>query len=695
MHRLLFEIGTEELPPSEMANVLPALVTNAGKLLDDARLGYRDIRSFTTPRRLAVTVDGLEERQPSRTTTVTGPPKKAAFDAQGKPTKAAEGFARSNGVTVDRLTTVATERGEYLAFERHEAGEPASVVLPAVLERLAFSLPFSKQMRWGAGDVRYTRPIRWVVALLDTVVLPLALAGVEAGRLTRGHRFLAPAAITLEGADAGAYASALEQAFVIADLGTRRERIAGQLVSAFADPAYRVDVDPKTLEIVVHLVECPATIVGQFPKEYLDLPREVVETPIRHHQKSFTVVTNDGTLAPYFVSVSNMPGCDPTEIRRGNERVIRARLADADFYFREDLKTTPEDRVRRLEGMVFQERLGSLREKTDRLIGLVEYLATRAPGTRANVLHRAALLSKSDLASGMVREFPELEGIMGGEYAMRAGESAPVAHAIREHYLPRSADGALPESPEGAVLGVADKIDTIVGCIGVGLLPTGSQDPYALRRQAQGVVQIAITRRDEIGLSLAGVVDRALDLLADKLTEPRDVTRQRVLEFFRPRLVAILTAHGARLDVVDAVLSSGFDEPCDVVKRVDALTTLMGRDDWDPLVVTFKRAINILPAGFDAGVDPSRFVHDAERRLHEAIAQRGASVRAALEAGRYTVALSEIAALRAPVDAFFEAVLVMDKDPTVRNNRLALLKVLANWLLPVADLRKIQASLSA
>ena len=686
---LLFEVGAEELPPSDLPDVLEALRTNAARDLADARLPYESLTIYSTPRRLAILARGLADRQPSQRGTVTGPPKKAAFDASGKPTKAAEGFARSQGVGVDQLVTISTERGEYLAVDRVEEGRAAADVLPDLLARLVTSLPFSKQMRWGDGEPRFSRPVRWVVALLDDVLLPVTVTGVPSGRITYGHRFLAPGPIVLSRPDE--YVARLEAARVLVDLDRRRAMIRQLVEAAAADIGQRALVDAGTLETVTHLVEWPAAVVGGFPKEFLDLPRQVVETPIRHHQRCFVMETADGRLVPHFVAVSNMPGVDSAEIRRGNERVIRARLADADFYFREDLKTTPEARLALLAGMVLQERLGTLREKTDRVVALASELATMAPGVQAEALARAALLAKSDLASGMVREFPELEGVIGEEYAVRAGEPRVVARAIREHYLPRSAEGTLPESLEGALLAIADKVDTIVGIIGVGLMPTGSQDPYALRRHAQGVIQIAIASGDRLALSLNALVGRAIELLRPKLTEPPETTRDRVLEFFRARLATILVMRGSRPDVVDAAIASGFDRPADVVKRVEALTTLMRRPDWEPLVVTFKRTINILPPTFTGDVSADRFRHDAERQLHEATTACRGAVTTALAAGDYAEALSRLAGLRPAVDAFFDAVMVMDKDAAVRDNRLALLRALAGLLLPIADLRKIQA----
>jgi glycyl-tRNA synthetase beta chain len=685
-HALLFEVGTEELPPSELPAVLRALEEGATRLLAEAHLACESVRVYSTPRRLAIAVGGLAEHQERRTVTVTGPPKKAAFDASGAPTRAAVGFARAQGVDLDRLKVILTERGEYLAAEREEGGQPAGSVLPAVLDRLAASLPFARQMRWGSGDVRFSRPVRWVVALLDDAVLPLSVAGVPSDRVTYGHRFLAPAPIRLTGPSE--YLARLRAGMVLADVDTRRAEVLREIEGAGVRHGFRPVVDEATLDAVVHLVEWPMAVVGSLAKVFLDLPRPVVETPIRRHQRCFTAERSDGGLAPFFVAISNMPGCDPSEIRRGNERVIGARLADADFYFREDLRSSPADRLPRLATMVFQERLGSLLEKTERVEALTEHLAGPAAEAVRAAAVRAARLAKTDLASGMVREFPELQGIIGETYALRAGESPPVARAIREQYLPRGADDDLPGSTEGALLAIADKVDTVVGCLGVGLAPTGSQEPYALRRQAQGIVQIAVGA--DLPVSLHRLVERALDLLAGKLTESRETTRERALEFLRVRLATVMAARGLRADVAEAVLSRGFDDPARAVRKAEALTRMMSRPDWEALAIGFKRAINILPARPIAPPDPARFVDPAERHLHDEIGAGRPRVAAALGRDDYEEALGELARLRPAVDRFFEAVMVMDDDLAVRDNRLGLLRELAELVLPIADLRKIQ-----
>jgi glycyl-tRNA synthetase beta chain len=689
-HTLLFEVGTEELPPSELPTVLAALGERGHRALAEARLAFRSLEVYSTPRRLALLVSGLVERQASRRSTVTGPPKTAAFDAAGKPTRAADGFARSQGVRVDQLRTIDTDRGEYVAVDKEEPGRAAADVLPEVLVELVASLPFEKQMRWGVGDVRFSRPVRWLVAMLDEDVLPVSFAGVTAGRITYGHRFLHPAPITLLHPEE--YVGRLESAEVIPDVEKRRHAVLDVVEAAAKAHGYRAVIDPPTLETVVHLVESPAALVGTFPPEYLDLPYEVIETPIRHHQKCFVV--HDGksdSLTSAFVGVSNMPGTDQTNIRRGYERVVRARLADAKFYFDEDRKIRLEERLALLEKMVFQERLGTLKEKTDRLVMLTAYLARGASTVRANDLGRAALLCKCDLASGMVREFPELQGIMGATYSRYDKEAVAVSRAIHEHYRPRFADDDTPGSLEGALLSTADKLDTVVGIIGIGLMPSGSQDPYALRRQAQGVIQIALDFGDRFRLSLEEAVQQALELLAAKLTEPSGRVRERVLEFFRGRLATILVGRGYRADVVDAVVAGGFYDPSDVRRRVDALTALLRQPDWEPLVVTFKRTINILPERTSPSVVPPPLVDEAEHALYAETEQIAPEVRAATTRGEYETALTLLARLRPAVDRFFDAVMVMDKDPAVRDRRLGLLRAIADLLLPIADLRKVQA----
>lgn len=686
----LFEVGTEEMPSGELPGVLDALRVQAPRLLEAERLAFGAVQAFVTPRRLTLLVRGLADRQEAEVRQVIGPPAAKAFDAAGKPTQAAVGFARAQQVPVAELRRVQTERGEYVAAVREIPGEPMERVLPGLLERLLAGLPFSKQMRWGLGDVRFIRPIRWVLALYGDRALDLTLWGVRAAPVSRGHRFLAPGPFPV--ASVEGYLERLAAGHVVLDPEARRALIREQVVEAARAAGGAPVMDAGLLETITYMVEAPQAFVGRFPEAYLQLPRTLIETPIRHHQRSVPVEA-DGRLLPVFVAVSNLPTEDPAvleTIRRGHERVIRARLADADFYFREDRKVPLAERVPGLRGVVFQERLGTLYDKTQRLVALVETLATGLPEAARAEAVRAATLAKADLLTGSVREFPELEGFIGGEFALASGESPAVAQAIREQYLPRTAGDRLPASRLGAVLGVADRLDSVVACLGVGLVPTGSEDPYALRRQAQGLVAICLGV--PLRLSLGALIARALDLLADRLTEPREPVRARVLEFLRGRLLAALADRGVRPDVAEAALASGFDDPHQAFLRARALMGFLARPDFNSLLVTFKRVVNILPPGFAGRVDPGVFAQAEEEELHGAFLARRDRVVAALQGEAYEVALEELAALRPHVDRFFTGVMVMVPDLRLQENRLALLAKIGALLLAIGDLRRLQTA---
>lgn len=686
----LFELGTEEMPAGELPGALAALAAQAPELLGAARLPFAAVEAFATPRRLTLLVRGLADRQTKATRQVIGPPAGRAFDPAGKPTQAAIGFARAQEVPVTELRRVQTERGEYVAAVREIPGEPVERVLPDLLERLIAGLPFSKQMRWGQGEARFVRPIRWVLALYGDRPIPLTLYGVPATATSLGRRFLAPEPFPV--ASVGDYLERLAARHVVLDPAARRARIREQVVEAARKAGGTPVLDPELLETITFMVESPQAILGRFPEGYLRLPRALIETPIRHHQRCVPVEAQ-GRLLPVFITVSNLPTEDPAvleTIRRGNERVVRARLADADFYFREDQKVPLAERVPALRGVVFQERLGTLHDKTQRLIALVEPLAAGLGGSERVEARRAATLAKADLLTGSVREFPELQGFMGGEFALASGESPAVAQAIREQYLPRAAGDRLPASRLGAILGAADRFDSIVGCLGVGLVPSGSEDPYALRRQAQGLVAICLDI--PLRLSLGALIERALDLLADRLVEARDAVLERALDFLRGRLLAALVDRAIQPDVAEAVLASGFDDPHQALLRARALMGFLARPDFEPLLVTFKRVVNILPPGFEGRVDPGAFAEAEEGELYGAFLERRERVVAALAGEAYEEALGELAALRPPVDRFFTGVMVMVPDLRLQQNRLALLAEIGALLLAVGDLRRLQAA---
>jgi len=687
-HRdLLFEVGTEELPPSELGRARQHYLQEAKRLFAEARLEVLSGFSvYSTPRRLALMARRLAERQADLVREVIGPAKVVAYDKDGRPTRAAEGFARAQGVSVSDLLVTRTDRGEYLAARVQEGGRATVEVLLDLLPKVLLSIPWRKQMRWDETDLRFVRPIRWMACLYGGEVVPVRMGSTVASNFTHGHRFLDPGPHRL--LEASAYLAILREARVEPEVQLRRERIRKAVEQEAAREGGGPVIDGSLLEAVADLVEWPTAITGGFPPEYLDLPREVIITPMQHHQRYFPIESPvDGTLLPRFVAISNMEVADPSVIRSGYERVLKARLADAAFYFRQDLAITLEDRLPRLEQVVYQERLGTLAQKARRLAALGRWVAESVQPELLDVVERAALLAKVDLVTGMVREFPELEGIMGGEYARRGGEPESVARAMQEHYLPRFAGDRLPQSLAGAIVSVADRMDAVVGCLGVGVIPTGSEDPYGLRRRAAGAVMILMDF--PIRVSLAALVDQTVEGLDLALTESKTATRDRSIEFLRGRLATGLQERGIPADVVEAVLASGFDDPAAALKRAHAVTAFRARPDFESLLIAFKRVVNILPAGFSGTVDPGRFQDPAERALFEALAGRRGRIEEALAREAYETALEEIAALRPWVDQFFTAVLVMAEDRALQQNRLALLAEIARLLLPVADLRRL------
>ena len=684
---LFLEIGTEEIP----AGFLPAAMRDMERLLrkelENARLTFGTIQTFATPRRLAIAVADVESEQPRQELTLSGPSVKVAFDADGKPTKAALGFARANGVDVSELQQVETDKGAYLFISKVEEGRQTADLLPEMLPRLIGGIPFKKSMRWKDLDIRFARPMHWIVALYDGVVVPFTFGNLESGHLSRGHRFMAPATFPVKGL--ANWIDECERHFVTPDPAKRRDLIAREIERVAHAAGGEVNADEALLDEVSFLVEDATPIIGSFEDKYLQLPRELLITTMREHQRYFTLVDKEGKLLPRFITISNTRPEDPAVVARGNERVLRARLSDAMFFWTEDQKVKLETRLEALKNVVYQAKLGTSYEKVMRFRELAALLAAQLSPADSVLTDRAALLAKCDLETGMVYEFPELQGIMGREYALLEGEDARVARAIHEHYLPVEAGGELPSDHLGAFVSIADKIDTICGCFGVGLIPTGSADPYALRRSAIGVLSILLDRGYR--LSLTALVGKAVDLLTAKLTRPADEVKKDVLEFIRLRFFNMLTGQGQPQDVVDAVLSASFDDVIDAQERVKALAALKGREDFEPLAVAFKRVVNIIKGGVDTPVDAARFEAACEKTLYTEVQATAARVAAATQAGDYAAALQAIAALRGAVDDFFEGVMVMAEDEAVRINRLALLTGVARLFEDIADFAKIAA----
>ena len=676
---LLLEIGTEEVPAHVMPHLLTDLKRLAGDLLAEHRLAYESLRTIGTPRRTALLVTGLAERQEDVSTETRGPSVAIAFDAEGNPTKAGAGFARGQGIDPADLI----QRDGYVYASVHEKGAETATLLAELLPELIRAIPLPNSMRWGDLDFRFIRPIRWIVALYGTEVVPFTLANVTSGNTSRGHRTLAPAEFII--ASPADYEAACEKAFIIVDPERRRAMITEQITETAKACGGTAEITPDLLEEVLYLVEYPTALSGAFEEKYLALPAETVITPMRDHQRYFPVKAADDSLLPVFITVRNGGREHLDVVAHGNERVLRARLADAQFFFDEDRKKSLSEHREKLKTVVFQQGLGSMYEKTERLMGLVtaivEELAPDAAAYEAMEADacRAAELSKADLVTGMVTEFTELQGIMGREYALLDGEKPEVARAIDEQYMPRFAGDELPQSALGFALSVADKIDNIVGTFSRGKIPTGSQDPFALRRQALGLVLMLIEHESD--LLLSDLVEEASDLydLDVSLCQKMQVY---VADFIRLRLKNVLTERGVRYDVQEAVLTD-VDFVADVPVRAAYVERLLASDGADALVQSFVRVGNIARMTETGIVDPALFQAAEEGALHSAYE----NAIAARAEGADTLAAEQ--ALAKAIDAFFDAVMVMDKDERIKANRLSLLKNIDNYLLWTADYSKI------
>jgi glycyl-tRNA synthetase beta chain len=681
---LFLEIGCEEIPAGFIPRATAEMEAIITKELALARLSFSEIKTLATPRRLALVVKGIPAVQPDAELTATGPSVKAAYDASGKPTKAAEGFARGQGVNVADLTTITTDKGEYLFACKQEIGRPTYELLTEILPALVTNIPFRKSMRWGDQDVRFARPIHWIVALFDGTIVPFSFGTIESGKVSRGHRFMANAPFPV--CDFASYLVECERHFVIPDPEKRKEIIRRETHRVAVAAGGHLLPDEELLEQVAYLVEYPSVVHGTFSSEFLKVPKEVLITSMRSHQRYFSIVDENGGLLPGFITINNTLAEDPTVVVKGNERVLRARLSDARFFFEEDQKVRLDERVEALKKVVYQQKLGTSFEKMERFKTLAEGLADLLIPAVKEQTSRAAWLCKADLVSGMVGEFPEVQGIMGREYAILEGECVAVANAIAEHYLPTQAGGELPVSDIGAFVSMADKVDTICGCFGVGLIPTGAADPYALRRATIGIIAIILDK--EYSLSLSQLINESLTLLSAKLTRPKEQVAGEVLEFFRARFVNLL-GNLYSADAVDAAIAAGFDNLVEVKARIAALNEFKTHSDFEPLAVAFKRVGNIIKSGTDVPVDSALFEDTAESALYEAILAVKSSAETRVAAGAWLDALTEIATLRGPVDLFFERVMVMAENEQVRTNRLALLTVIARMFGRIADFSRI------
>jgi glycyl-tRNA synthetase beta chain len=695
---LLLEIGTEEIPPSYIRPALEDLRESVRGSLENAGVDCSGIRVLGTPRRLVLILTGLAERAENKHQTVFGPPADRAYDETGKPTQAATGFAASQNVDVADLKIAKKGKGDYVCIDRVEKGAATrDNVLPILRSALSpGGMRFPKTMKWEAEGVRFARPIRWLTYIIDgrpgtdTSGGLFTWAGLTAGATTRGHRFLGAGEIKV--ASAEQYLRDLERNFVIVDHEKRKEMVRQRIAAAAAEAGGRIVEDRQLLERVTFTVEYPLALLGSFAPRFLEMPNEVVVTALREHQDFFSVADSAGRLLPNFVAVANMDEDREGKIKAGNERVLKARLDDAHFYWNQDLKDGLDKMAERLPGVTWQEQLGTLAEKSERVGRLAEHLADVTRLSSKDRIRRASELLKADLTSEMVREkeFSSLQGLMGREYALAAGEDREVAAAIFEHYLPRFAGDVLPETPTGRILAVADKLDSIVGCFGVGLIPTGSQDPYALRRQGTGIVRILVEK--QIHLDLEHAAGAAAELLSDKVSADSQGLVVDVGAFLMQRTSTYLQEAGYRNDIVDSVAAQSLHDPLLILEKVDAIRQFGSDPRFGILITVFKRAFNITVAHDGGEVVQALLGERSEIDLFKAYMDTEPRFHAAMSRGGYRDAMKILLELAEPVNVFFDEVMVMVEDTEIKQNRLNLLGKITGLFLEIADFSKMDVS---
>lgn len=685
----LFELGTEELPPQALLKLRDALQQEISKRLDEAGLEHGDISAYATPRRLAISIRQLAASQPDQQVERRGPPVKAAFDTDGNPTKSALGFAKTNNTTVDKLERLTTEKGEWLCYRELSKGQTIQQLLPEIINQSLNNLPIPRRMRWGANDHQFVRPAHWLLLLYGTEVIPATILGLSAGRISYGHRFHAPQAISISSpAD---YLETLKtNGYVIADFEARRDNIESQISQQAELLGGIAQYDEALLNEITALVEWPVALVGSFEKDFLKLPPEVLITTMQTNQKYAPVKDKQGQLLPHFITILNINTSNADIVRKGNERVIRPRLGDAAFFWNQDRKKTLEQRVPELGAVVEQIKLGSLLDKTLRLEKTCQFIAERL---NADTIHatRAAHLCKADLLTDMVGEFASLQGIMGCYYAIEDGEPEQVANAIQEHYQPRQSGGELPASATGQIVSLADKLDTLVGIFSIGMIPSGVKDPYGLRRAALGLLRILIEKN--LDLDLSELVKHALaQLTYADITEKTD---NNVIDFLNDRLRGYCLERGYQVDEFDAVKAVTPTRPVDFMRRLDAVKTFRNLPEADSLAAANKRIRNILRKAdivVESSINSSLLTENAEQILHKTTQQALKAIAPMLADHDYSSALKHLAGLKQPIDNFFDNVMVMTDDPALKANRLALLKQLEQLFLQIADIGKLQVT---
>ena len=680
----LVELGTEELPPKALKSLGEAFATQFEAALTQADLSFDSVSWFAAPRRLAVYVSGLAEGQADKVVEKRGPAVSAAFDADGNPTKAAQGWARGNGIDVADAERLVTDKGEWLLHKAHVPGQSVVELLEGLINQAVSKLPIPKPMRWGNYNTQFIRPVHTLCVLYGSEVVNLSVLGLTSGRVVQGHRFHGEGRFELDHADN--YASALEQQYVLADFEARKDKVRQQLEDAAQSLSLKPDYNEDLLEEIASLVEWPVVLQAGFDEAFLAVPKEALIYTMKDDQKYVPLLDSDGALSNTFLFVTNIESRDASQVISGNEKVIRPRLADAEFFFNSDKKTTLESRLESLETVLFQKQLGTLKEKSERISALSAFIASQIDANESQAA-RAGLLAKTDLMSNMVMEFPDVQGVMGKYYALNDGEDAPVAEALYEQYMPRFAGDALPSSGVSASVALADKLDTLVGIFGIGQLPKGDKDPFALRRAAIGVLRIVTEL--SLPLDLETLVSKAIDVYGDKLTNAE--TQSQVVDFVLGRFTALLQDQAIAIDVIQAVAARRPTKPADYLARVHAVDKFRALEEAEALAAANKRVANILAkqnveVTDTVNIDESLLAEEAEKALYVELKAAQKEVDIAVPSQDYTRILTALATLRNVIDNFFDNVMVMADDEAVKNNRLALLSLLRQLFLTTADI---------
>ncbi len=687
MEKLIIEIGTEEIPAGYIIPALEAFRENIIDVLDKSRIDHGSAQILGTPRRLVLMIKDVADSQNPVTSTITGPPEKIGFDENNQPTLAAEKFAEKAGIDIGEIKVEETKKGRYLTAVIEEECKSTSLILEACLEKEILSIPFPKSMRWGSLSISFARPVISLLALLGSKPLDFKVGNVRSGSSIFGHQFMNPGEYRVDSADN--YVSVAESAGIIPDIEKRKTILIQKIEACARENSAQILKDEQLINIVTNLVEYPYPVVGRFDKEFLDVPDEVLITAMREHQKYFALTDEKGRLKPLFIAVNNTKAKDMDLVAQGHEKVLRARLSDAKFFYEQDCSSSLDEFAEKLKNVTFQEKLGSVYDKTLRIAKLGRFIAENSRYeervTLQENIERASHICKADLVSQVVIEFTKLQGIIGRTYAVNAGEKHDIALSIEQHYRPVHSGGKLPENPTSVVLAIADKLDTICGCFSEGLIPTGKADPYALRRQGIGIIQIIL--EENLTFSLRSLINEGLAAFVDD----REMAAKRGLnieEFFKNRMVNILIETGFAREAVNSALSASFDNIPDVLLRTRALDSLRKESDFEPLAVTFKRVENIIKkagAMDELTVNPDLFEDPCENQLFDAVNEVNQTITDFIENGSYDQALSTIAGLRSKVDTFFEDVMVMADDEKLKLNRIALLTSISKLFKNMAD----------